>query len=695
MSLDNDLDRIAIYISKLDPHDSFKEALENEYRLYRDILESVPVDVNPPDRLPNSIYSLLLRLKNYVVFGISNNPLVPVAHSIVKPITLEEKDELLREVKTNSSFVSTRKQKNEILKGYLNNINYDGSIDEIRSTIFLVVSEYRKCNIYCNDLEQEIAKAKYFYIIRLISDGLYDEAESAIQDYDSDMLLFVHIHHKDTVNSLLRKGKANLASELYLFLNEYEENKINDIEFWKVLAQIEKPDLELKEESKDDEEEKTEIVIKEFEEEPKKKRRFVNLFKKESFERETFSITVLPNDYVRITLKLFPSFNMVEKEYKKLKAYLDKINHFFGRDFNEVLIKVENYQKPNSFNLNNPVHINRILKEIFNHFNNNVVSYKKILDLSSYSFGQTIPEECFEDTGIKTVILPECLREIGKKAFYNCELLKEVIISPKSFIRYIGDEAFKCCRALESFDLSSTNLDKEKGLGRECFFGCYNLKEVELGYYVEAIPDGCFYDCSSLSTINIKCIEEVGEEAFYNCTRLERVEDTTLLRKIRKKAFFGCKNLKFFSFPMVCGEDEELLIEDSAFEEAGLKKIYIDAEKLILGEKVFRESRVVKVTIYSSINSIPYETFYMCNELEEIRLPDYLESIDEKCFFDCTSLKKIKLPKTLKRIGRECFKGCYSLKEINVPEKFEILGNDAFDDCVSLPKSIIDQFNQK
>ena len=78
MTIDNDLDRIAIYISKLDPHDSYKEPLESEYKLYRDILESIPADESPPDRLVSSIYSLHQRMKNYVVFGTTNNPLNPI-----------------------------------------------------------------------------------------------------------------------------------------------------------------------------------------------------------------------------------------------------------------------------------------------------------------------------------------------------------------------------------------------------------------------------------------------------------------------------------------------------------------------------------------------------------------------------------------------------------------------------------------
>ena len=696
MSLDNDLDRIAIYISKLNPHDSFKEALENEYRLYRDILESVPVDANPPDRLPSSIYSLTLRLKNYVVFGTSNNPLVPVAHSIVKDITLDEKEELLKEVNTNPTFLATKKQKVDILKGYLNNIDFRGKIDDIRSTIYLVIVEYQKCNIHSNELEQEIAKAKYYYIIRLMTEGLIEEATRAIQDYDTDMILFIHLHHKETVDTLLKQNKATLANEIYHFLNEYQDDQIYNIDFWKVLTQIENPGFEFKDEKENDneQEEQTEETSLSSSQDGLPKRRFFNLFTKTAFESDTFSIVVSPNDYINITLKLFKSYIMVEKEFRKLKKCIEKIIKRFDSSFSEINITVENYDRLNSYNLSNGIHIKRVLNEIFNQFADNVSSYKRTLNLYEYSFGDIIPEGCFERTKITKIVLPMYVKQIGEKAFFSCEGLKEVILSEYNSLHTIGDSAFKFCESLRSIDLSACPLDKN-GLGRDCFSFCERLKDVSLGVYIEIIPDECFNGCHALTNISLKNIEEVGSGAFYNCKWLQRVENTTMLRTIRRNAFYNCESLKNFSFPMLCGEEYELTIEDEAFANSGLKKVYIDAERLNLGEKVFKGSAVSKATIYTSATELPFSTFSDCLDLEEVRLPEYLECLDEKSFYDCKELKVIKLPKTLKRIGRECFKGCYSLKEINVPEKFETLGNDAFDDCVSLPKSIIDQFNQK
>lgn len=57
---------------------------------------------------------------------------------------------------------------------------------------------------------------------------------------------------------------------------------------------------------------------------------------------------------------------------------------------------------------------------------------------------------------IKKVIIPNSVREIGRKAFNLCYNLEEVVI-PKRGLRFIGDNAFYCCFKLARFDIPSLN----------------------------------------------------------------------------------------------------------------------------------------------------------------------------------------------------------------------------------------------
>ena len=703
MTIDNDLDRIAIYLSKLDPHDSFKEALENEYQLYRDIMESIPVDVSPPDRLIASVYSLFQRLKNYVVFGTSNNPLTPIAPSMSELIKSEEKEDLLKEIKTNPTFISNHKQKINILVGYLTNINFDGNIDDIRSTIYLVKSEYSKCKVYSNMLEQEIAKAKYFFIIRLVRDGLLNEADKIAQDFDSDMLLFVHLRHKESVNTLLKENKAFIANEMYHFLNEYQDSRINDIEFWKILTLIEYPDYTCNNEQEENDNPLNEEAqdITESVETSKKKRHF-HLFSSKKNESDTFSIAYSSNDYIRINLKLFTDYKMVAKEYWKLIKRVNRITTFNGRDFKEITVTVENYDKVNSYNLDNAVSIKKVLETIYSYFNHNVSDTIFDLDLSRYSLGNIIPERCFEKLLLRRVILPNYVLKIGDRAFFNCKDLREIVLSNNGQLYSIGKEAFRLCESLKQIDLSKQEFYTdilglelaETGLGAECFAGCTRLEYVSLSDGIEVIPEGCFSGCDLLKKVTLNSfVRIIGKHAFAFCRMLENVQKTDGIRLIEKEAFYCCEKLKDFRFPFYCSDDDELVIEERAFSNSGLKKIYIDCGKLELGEAVFEETNIKKVVFYSGIKSLSERLFNKCYELEEVKLPQFLESIEENCFASCENIKKVELPKTIKRIGKGAFQGCDSLKEINIPTSLEYVGEDAFEDCKSLNKETLKALN--
>ena len=245
--IDRKLDGIHVMLLRLDNDDQYKEALYKEYELYRTSLEALPRDVNIPQILDTSVFSFEQRLKNYIVLGKSNNPLIELAPTISKRITSREDiAEILQIANSNSSYIQNKKSQLEVLKSYLDQINFNGDIDDIFSTIKLVEERYLKLNIYSNEFEQEIAKAKYYYELKLLYDGEISRAKEYAEKFDSDLILFIHSHHKDTVHKLLNDGKSKLADELNSFLTEFPKDREKDIEFWKTLAQIENPEYNKK-----------------------------------------------------------------------------------------------------------------------------------------------------------------------------------------------------------------------------------------------------------------------------------------------------------------------------------------------------------------------------------------------------------------------------------------------------------------
>ena len=118
-----------------------------------------------------------------------------------------------------------------------------------------------------------------------------------------------------------------------------------------------------------------------------------------------------------------------------------------------------------------------------------------------------------------------------------------------------------------------------------------------------------------------------------------------------------------------------------------------------------------------TVTSLGKESFYGCNKLEAIEIPDSVSNIGESAFCFCSSLKtivipngvtklsgylfnscsaleSIVLPKNLISIGAHTFWGCISLKSINLPKSLETIGDYAFFHCdslkiVTIPKNVI------
>ena len=84
------------------------------------------------------------------------------------------------------------------------------------------------------------------------------------------------------------------------------------------------------------------------------------------------------------------------------------------------------------------------------------------------------------------------------------------------------------------------------------------------------------------------------------------------------------------------------------------------------------------------IKVIEENTFFDCENLEEIILPSTLEEIKKWSFHNCTKLTSIKLPDNLNTIAAEAFTDCQSLRNLVLPEGISCIGENAFYGCNQL-----------
>lgn len=162
-------------------------------------------------------------------------------------------------------------------------------------------------------------------------------------------------------------------------------------------------------------------------------------------------------------------------------------------------------------------------------------------------------------TSLRSVTLPETLKQIGKYAFKGCRSLSSLTL-PQG-VESIGLAAFQDCRSLRTFNLSS----KLKHISSYAFFYCQGIQQLSIpnsieiidpdGFFyclglrsltidMECIPDYSFYTCNGLRTVTMgNHVKTVGEGAFANNALLTEVNMGAKVDSIAPLAFQGCSSL--------------------------------------------------------------------------------------------------------------------------------------------------------
>lgn len=152
---------------------------------------------------------------------------------------------------------------------------------------------------------------------------------------------------------------------------------------------------------------------------------------------------------------------------------------------------------------------------------------------------------------IQEVIIPDSVRELHAKAFYDCRALARVYL-PQG-LRMIGDFAFFRCTALTQIDLP----DSMGWLGSYCFASS-GLTSIKLpsgigeptDYGLPGVPDYCFHNCEHLEQVIIpEGIKQIGTSAFQGCRELKEIILPESLTELGVGAFSGCASLRQLRIP--------------------------------------------------------------------------------------------------------------------------------------------------
>ena len=335
----------------------------------------------------------------------------------------------------------------------------------------------------------------------------------------------------------------------------------------------------------------------------------------------------------------------------------------------------------------------------------------------------SIPESMFEGcTGLKRILLPTSLKQIGNRAFLGSSLL--VIDIPPSVSR-VGRMAFQACPYLKRVYIYG-----EPMLGRDAFKNTDKLSDV----YVEsstpfAIDANAFsnYDFSlkvhnydaykndaiwgknehifsfygklvyaSPVTFNLDIPGQLSQNVpWYKKIDIEKISDLKITGKMYASDISWLSSYVMGNNSIISGtlkrldlSEAELIISDNP-EDNKLGGEVLSAGAI--SANIFNDFCYMDyLGLPNGISGISPRCFGSGSGLIEISIPKTVEYIDQLAFCDNKDISVVDIKKgDMTRIGTCAFYNCSSLISISLPDNIETIDHACFRNCTSLREVMV------
>lgn len=278
---------------------------------------------------------------------------------------------------------------------------------------------------------------------------------------------------------------------------------------------------------------------------------------------------------------------------------------------------------------------------------------------------KTIGKNMFLSMPLTDLVLPDSIVAIKGGAFAGMNLTSLTI--PES-VTSIEEGICFSLKTLEKVKVLANISELPSGT----FQYCNNLKEVELSPSITSLGRMAFFDCVSLTDFSyFKNVTTLGSETFYNCgfTSIEFHEGLTGLYR---DAFSVCRSLSSVKFSSTITE-----VGADVFSLTAIDSLVIPKTVVNLSNFCFRNMGALKyVELLAEIDEVPWECFWGCTNLEEIKLSSTIKSVGPTAFSGC-KLKDFKPFENITTIGEKAFRH-NQFTSLELPEGLVEIGLQAF-----------------
>ena len=276
------------------------------------------------------------------------------------------------------------------------------------------------------------------------------------------------------------------------------------------------------------------------------------------------------------------------------------------------------------------IEINGIINSYPNDFIKQFISLERItIDVP------LIPDQLFEGSTVREVVIGKNVEEIGFGVFENCQRLFSILFSQHSGLKTINDYAFRNCIVLSSIELPSRLTTIEF---YNVFQGCRKLQSItfESNEKYEVI-DGMILS-NNKQTLEYVTPNTIQIEHIIVPLKVEEIEEKSIERKTTS---------------IVTLPTQLTRINDGAMQHNQIEIIVIPENVEYIGRHAFEMNRKMRTVIIKSKNVV----------------------IDENAFYGCDTLQTIVFDGETMRTTN-AFEGCEQLTQIQVKQRETISLNE-------------------
>ena len=176
--------------------------------------------------------------------------------------------------------------------------------------------------------------------------------------------------------------------------------------------------------------------------------------------------------------------------------------------------------------------------------------YVNIINKVIYNRFKSVVLGCINSIETEELVL-EPVKNIGRNSFWNCKGIKKIVLP--STLKQIGYNPFVGCSNIHFVSNTSEYVvendvlyDKNKNK-IVCYPSWKAIGEINIPDSVIALERGAFSGCDKMTSINLHNVNVISKSCFTNCSSLKEVFCSDLIKYIGEWAFAYCSSLKKIS----------------------------------------------------------------------------------------------------------------------------------------------------